>query len=199
MRQRGILVVNRMEMMRRIPRGAGGALVVSPSLELSVEGVFRCYRGFDGVLWPDGDELPFGVEDGLAAIEEWEAVSRYLRGLACRDECDVVLLSRGVFDDGQVRELGWSRAGIDVGYCESEYSRFSILLNEVLFGRHDALRGFASRLNSCLLFDALDDARELLAERARLVAANLDLEGEPPVMAPIEVYIRESRDSTTIG
>lgn len=192
MRQHGILIVNRMEMMRRMPRGAGGEPAMRPSLELSVGSVFRCYRGFDGVLWPDGDELPFSIEDGLVAIEEWGAVGRYLKRLACRDECDVVLLSRGGLDDGRVRDLGWSRAGVDVGYCEAEYSRFSVILNEILFGRHDALRRFAARLNRCLLFDTLQDARELLAERARLVAANLDLEAEPPVMAPIVVYIRET-------
>jgi hypothetical protein len=191
MRPSGILVVNRLELMRTASRSS----VLpqrAPALSLPPADVFLRYRGLDGAPWPGPEHLPFDTEDGLAGLADWPEVKTYLDGLPCRDECDVVVLACQPTDTDRVPDSEWVSAGIDVGYFESEYSRFSVILNEVIFGAHDELRRFGDRLNEHLLLPSLNDARELLSERGRLRSGGADLEHEPPFMEPITVFIRRS-------
>jgi hypothetical protein len=85
---------------------------------------------------------------------------------------------------------GWSLAGFDIGYFESEWSHYSAILNEVLFGRYDELRTFAGRLNEHLLVATVELGLALIKERHRLLAMGRDLEQEPPSMEPIVVRVR---------
>lgn len=190
-RSGGILVVNRPEMLRRasprtVPRPR------SPAVPLAEADVFLRYRGLDGRPWPDLEELPFEIEDGLADIADWPKVSAYLQGLTSRDECDPVVLVPPLVDIDRVQALGWRLAGVDVGYYESEYSHYSVILSEVIFGVIDELRRFAVFLNENLLLSSLADARQLIAERGRLAALGADVEREPPVMEPISVFVRQA-------
>jgi hypothetical protein len=103
-------------------------------------------------------------------------VNRYIQNLPNASEWDVILLSRLGPTRESVRPAGWSHAGFDVGYFQSQWSHFSVILNEVVFGVHPELRLFASRLNEHLLLSRLESASELIAERKRLAAAGKDLE-----------------------
>ena len=172
-------------------RSAAGGLVA--------DSVFRQYRGLDGDIWPELEHSSFEIEDGLADVEKSSMVDGYVDSLSCRDECDVIVLCRAGADVRRVEQLGWIAAGFDVGYLESAWSRFSVILNEVMFGMHEELRSFAARLNSSLLFAAHSDALELIAERRRLATLGKDLELEPPLVEPIMVCVRRSRVATVSG
>jgi hypothetical protein len=188
-RRIGILVVNRLELMGRAVR-AGVLAKRKPAVEIPGEEVFRRYRGFDGVPWPDLEHPEFRTENGLAAVTDWELVIQYARKLSQREDCDLVLLARLGTDDERVRQSGWTAAGFDLGYFDSEWSHFSVVLNEVLFGVHSELRSFASRLNEHLLLGTLEDAIALLAERNRLAGTGVDLE-QGDLMEPIAVFLPE--------
>jgi hypothetical protein len=191
MRACGILVVNRPEMWRQASRRAVQR-PRSPAVPLTGPEVFVRYRGLDGRPWPDLEQAPFELEDGLADIARWPEVTAYLDGLASRDECDPVVLAHQLVNIDRIQHLGWHLAGVDIGYYESEYSHYSVILNEVIFGAYDELRRFAAVLNEHLLLSSPADARELLAERGRLAAQGADVEHEPPAMAPITVFVRRA-------
>jgi hypothetical protein len=187
MRTCGIVVVNRLKRLReswnivaRRPR--------PPALPLPVEEIFRRYRGFDGTLWPDGDDLPFVIEDGLAAPEDWGQVEAYLHALVCRADCDPILVARPA--NVALADPGWLPAGIDVGYLEAEYSRYSVIFHEVVCGLYDEMREFAADLNEHLLLPSPDLARALLDTRTRLLASGADLERGGPEAGLMSVFIR---------
>jgi hypothetical protein len=163
-----------------------------PAADISFQEVFRRYRGLDGEVWPQKEHAEFPIEDGLAAIEHWSLVNQYVRKLASANECDVIMLARLGPRLDSVQQLGWSFAGFDVGYFESEWSHFSVILCEVIFGVNSELRSFCSRLNEHLLLSTLEDARALLTERSRLVRLGRDLEEEPPQMETLAVLLREA-------
>src|SRR5262245_24022583 len=98
-------------------------------------------------------------------ISDLPRVQDYIRNLDQSKECDIILLSWPVATLEGARDLCWSFAGIDVGCFESEWSHFSVILNEIIFGVHDELRAFAERLNENLLLPTLEDVLPLLNER----------------------------------
>lgn len=164
----------------------------SPAVPLAEPEVFVRYRGLDGRPWPDLESARFELEDGLADIAEWPAVTAYLDRLPSRDECDPVVLAPQLVNIDRIQYPGWHLAGLDIGYYESECSHYSVILNEVIFGAYDELRRFAGVLNEHLLLSSPADARELLAERSRLAAHGADVEHEPPAMGPITVLVRRT-------
>ena len=174
-RQSGILAVNRFEFLR-VARKTGALAGLKPAVDTSTEEAIRRYRGFDGLAWPDQEDGALRLEEGLAAIKDWPIVNRYIQNLPNASEWDVILLSRLGPTRESVRPADWSHAGFDVGYFQSQWSHFSVILNEVVFGIHPELRLFASRLNEHLLLSSLESASELIAERKRLAGAGKDLE-----------------------
>lgn len=194
----GLLAVDRLELMHRAVQ-AGVLAKRKPAVEIPAEKVFREYRGFDGVPWPDLEHPEFRTEDGLADIGDLALVEQYVRRLSRRDDCDVVLLAKPGADFETVRRAGWTVAGFDLGYFHSEWSHFSVVLNEVLFGVHFELRSFASRLNEHLLLRTLGDAIALLSERNQLAGTGVDLE-QGDLMEPIAVFLRDAGpESAPIG
>jgi hypothetical protein len=174
-RESGILVVDRFDLMRRGVR-AGVLASRRPALSVSTEEVFRRYRGFDGVAWPELDHPAFPIVEGLAAVSEYLAVKEYAGRLPGASRCDVLLLADVDADVAALGMAGWESVGIDVGFFESEWSHYSVLLNEVLFGVNPELRSYSARLNQHLLLRARSDAEELLSERQRLAGLGRDLE-----------------------
>jgi len=79
-----------------------------------------------------GRAVEFSTEDGLASVEDWPLVREYKEKLPRCEECDIIMLARPGTDDEAVRRAGWAAAGFDLGYFDSEWSHFSIVLNEVL-------------------------------------------------------------------
>jgi hypothetical protein len=188
-RSAGILVVNRIELMRRAVQ-SGALARRKPAVDAPGEAVFRRYRGFDGVPWPDLEHPEFRTESGLAEVTDWALVEQYVRRLARPEDCDVLLLAQPKTDNEAALESGWMHAGFDLGYFDSEWSHFSVVLIEVLFGVHPELRAFASRLNEQLLMENVEDAIALLTERNRLAQRGVDLE-QGDLIEPIAVFLRE--------
>jgi hypothetical protein len=185
-RTTGLLVVNRIEMMRKTSRVLASR---TPALPLAIDTIFHRCRGLDGNVWPELEHPSFQIEDGLADIPDWSHIRKYAHELPCHAECDIIALSMADVDFTLMQRPGWTAAGFDVGYLASEWSRYSVILNEVLFGMYDELKSFAARLNENLLLPTLEDGRELIVERARLFALGRDLEREPPAVIPITVYV----------
>ncbi len=62
----------------------------------------------------------------------------------------------------------FSFLGFDVGYWESAYNHFSVVMNEVIFGKSDCLTSFFKKLNCNLLFDSMELAHQLISNRLKV-------------------------------
>ena len=187
----GLLVLNRLHFMRQA--AASGHLAQrAPAVPLSIEDIFRRYRGFDGVAWPSEGHPPLRDEDGLIDARLLEDTKRYRRELPSPEEHDLLMLVRHCEDRGPPSFPGWQFVGFDVGYFESPYSHFSVVLNEVIWGVIDELRSFGSRLNRDLLLDDVRDALELTARHEMLARQGADVEADG--VFPIAVYVRDEGD-----
>jgi hypothetical protein len=182
------LVVNRFELLRRGQK-SGSLPAQVPAQETTHEDVFRRYRGFDGLAWPEVEHREFLTTEGLADVGDLQLVDAYLDDLPTRDECDVVALAPTGATDAVLRAQGWRAAGFDLGYFDSEWSHFSVVLNEVLYGACLELRRFAGLLNAHLLIPTLEQSIEIMKERERVAAAGADLE-EAACIQPIAVFLR---------
>lgn len=175
----GILVVDRLAFFRRVARRdrvAAGCV----SLGLTGEETFRRYRGFDGDAWPSLGTSTFVNVDGLARPSDWPSVSEYVRETK---ECEAIALTDF---EGDTPVNGWVRLGIDLGYFHSQWSHYSVILNEVLFGAQPELQSYAAQLNAHLLFSTLEQCRSALNERKVVGSRGADIESED--VEPITIF-----------
>ncbi len=185
----GLLVVNRLELMRKAER-AGSLAYRDPALAISAEEIFRRYRGLDGVAWPTEGHPPLRTEDGLAEPSQLAAIEQYARKPPFPHDNDIILLVPGGASNQDIQGLGWRAIGFDVGFFESELSHFSVVLNEVIWGRIDELRSFAGKLNEHLLLKTLGDAQALARVHDSLAREGRDVEdGE---VEPFAIYVPEA-------
>jgi hypothetical protein len=135
------------------------------------------YRGIEGMPWPDEAPKKFKVSCGLAIPEQLPEILNYYQIVSKNRKCDLLFIqTREVPKQTDSPPSGFNFCGYDFGNYISEYNFFSVIFNEVLLGKHDELRRFATRLNGNLLFDRLDDVEQLKAAREKLAQRGVDLE-----------------------
>ena len=138
--------------------------------------VARRYRGFDGDLWPGAE---FNViaknQFGLADRHQLRLLQHTAANCDSPELCDLIYLSTGKGCQ-LCRTADHLLLGYDFGHFASVYDKYSVILNEVIFGRHDEIRQFARQLNDHLLLPTVETARFLGAARTHLLAHGGDLE-----------------------
>lgn len=189
MQSSGILVVDRPAFIDRVVVG-GVAQLESPQ-ELSPRtstDLVRQYRGLEGDPWP-APAPSFVVDGQLAALSNWPEITTYLRSLGRADDPDVILVGDCGLSADKLTESDWLFAGFDLGYFENEWSHYSSVFHEVLFGKQIELQSFRSQLNEHLLLPNDEVARALCAERLRLADLGRDVE-RVGAICPISIFIR---------
>lgn len=175
----GILVLDRQSFFRRVSdRGRVAAGCVP--LGLTGAEAFKRYRGFDGDAWPFPDVEGIVRDDGLSSPNDWPSVQRYM---AEKDPCDAIALG-GIGSTAPI--LGWRELGLELGYFHSQWSHYSVILNEILFGAHAELVSHAARLNANLLFASLEECQLALRDRNEVRLRGGDIEDEDVV--PITIF-----------
>lgn len=145
-----------------------------PSVGLTHTEILTRYRGIDGVTWPDVELADFVIEECLVdagrknqVFSYFEFISSFYRAdmLYCQLYSEVPSL---VSLPSDLIFLGY-----DYGYLLPDYQggcgRFSVLLNEVVYGTHKRLRSYGRFLNNNLLAPSLDLLQKLHAERCQLL------------------------------
>lgn len=181
----GIVVLDREAFVRR---------VAPATLEQGSRSkqILARYRGLEGEPWPDSPLSPF-VQDGQpVGIEHSAIVGAHVGGQEAFGS-DAVLLGCCDLDSRELERLGWVYAGYDVGYFEGEWSHYSSIFHEVLFGAQTELRDFVHHLNSYYLFPTLELAVEFATERERLLRSGRDVESGP--VEPVAIHIRQEASS----
>jgi hypothetical protein len=173
----GLLLVERVNWLSDL-RFGGGAQPRDSVIGLSVDAVLQRYRGIEGDPWPlDLDSFEIELEDGLAPLNQLDRVLRYSVEAARETDVDLLHIAvEGAISEVPVLPSDLQFMGYDVGVWESETNLFSILMNDVIFGRQPTLTQFADRLNSSLLLPGDGSVQDLIHAREQLVTAGADLE-----------------------
>jgi hypothetical protein len=154
--------------------------------------VFELYRGLDDNPWPRERDLNWlPAEGGLVHLQHFEQVLDYFRTLAKFRRCDLLyLVHEARSPEGVVVPPELVFLGYDFGGYFSEWSDFSTVFHELLFGHYEAMRAFGRVLNRSLLLPSLDDALALAQVRQELKSAGADLEteGEHESYGPVLVF-----------
>lgn len=150
--------------------------------------MFLRYRGFDGVSRPVPDYPKLRIDDGLADVGDLALVDEYVATSPTKNELEVILIARGSNPNANIAAR-WQFYGFDVGYFESEWSHFSVVLNEIVYGTRDELRQFVGVLNANLLVPSLDRAYTVRKEHERLLKTGADVE-QCPCIEAISIYGR---------
>jgi hypothetical protein len=172
----GLLVVKRYRLGEPDPVSQG-ALSRPPRIGGDVAEVFRAYRGFEGVPWP---EVPAGVAlvRGLADLEQLSPLVDFVNSRLPADQHDLLYCEKIADASSRNTPAGFVDIGFDVGVYESENDSYSAILHELVFGKYDALVAFGPALNSSLLFASRLRAEEFRQRRSDLLAQGFDLEGD---------------------
>jgi hypothetical protein len=183
----GYVVVGRIDLTNAYPDSE----VVRRTLpvNLSLDEVIARYKGFDGAVWPGAhfDDLPKN-EFGLVDASHFGTLKDVFAGLRKEDRLDLIYLAAGGTDRVPDRTTN-SLLGYDFGYFASPVDKFSVILNEVIFGQYEELRRFGSELNQHLLLPSYQTTRFLAAARSNLHRRGADLEAD---IEPVSVAIFEA-------
>lgn len=176
--RKGLLAVDR-ERLYRLALNAGVLGGRAPAVNLPDREVFHAYRGLDGQWWPEPPGEGLAVSDGFAPLSLLHEVDRYAG--RCGPSCDVIVI--GSTENVAVAGVSeqFECIGFDVGTCESEWSHFSCILNEVLYGTDPELRAIASLLNGQLLLPDMTAVNALLVARRNASERGADLETIPDI------------------
>jgi hypothetical protein len=135
------------------------------------------YRGIEGTPWPDDSRQKFKISCGLAMPEQLPEILSDYQTISKSRKCDLLFIqTHEIPKRTETPPPGFVFCGYDFGNYISEHNFFSVIFNEVLFGKHDELRRFASCLNGNLLFDKTDGVENLKAVREKLAQDGADLE-----------------------
>ena len=159
-----------------------GLLVVEPHGDKAA----RAYSGFDGTPLADVELSEITLVDGLADLTQLLSVRRYLLTRPATARC--LYISMGGPASVQT-DVKFTQLGIDLGWYESEFSSFSAILHEMIFGRIRALVSFAEDFNEHSLFANDSRLESYLRVRRKMRSEGADLERMASADPyPVEIY-----------
>lgn len=188
----GFLVVRRVNWFNKIRYPH--LIERNPSVPFANEEVVKRYRGVEGTPWPEiFDDVRVNLRHGLASLSKKHPVDAYIKKLnklypddiidciVCKTPCSSTIVEASACPDF-ARFLGF-----DYGYLVSESNNYSVIFNEVIYGRYPDLRSFGASLNSHFLFPTSELSASLRATRSRLLADGADIEMDEECY-PIAIY-----------
>lgn len=156
-----------------------------PSVPGSHVEILRRYRGIEGSGWPEGlDGFQITLSAGLADLSQEQAVHEYCRHLRGSEGSPIVdcILCQKVecLSNFAHPENGLRFLGFDYGYLVCETNNYSVVFNEVVYGRHAQFTTFASSLNEHCLLPSIETIQAVQNVRLELLvdAANIEADEE---------------------
>lgn len=158
------------------------------------------FSGIEGDFWPDLDLENSDIDAPmLECVYNFEEVKQYYENILKLSECNVDLLFFKLPTLMMIPKIIKDRfkfIGYDYGYFYSMWNYYSIVLNEILFGKFNELRNFKSSVNKYNLFENQILLREIIEIRDKLYTKHTNefevfLEPEEiPYIVEIWQYIR---------
>lgn len=169
----------------------GESILAENHSRFSMADILHRYKGIEGIPWPDSD-INIGklVCSGMAPIERYDEVLAYYDLIRNDRRCEIIYIMQYGTAPSDLPD-GYTFCGYDYGYYLSEDNYYSIIFNEVIFGRYQALRDYIDTLNDNLLLPSKESVNDLESVRCRLIEEKADLEVDE-VPYPIAVYYHKS-------
>lgn len=164
----------------------------NPSIFSTHEDIIKRYRGIEGTAWPEEfDDGRIDLRYGLVSLSERHSVKDYFDRLLKNDrhsvfDCIVCCKLTGAFQAASPPASA-QFLGFDYGSLVSETNNYSVIFNEVIYGRYPSLTSFGERLNSQCLLPSPELVVSLQDARVRLLADGADLERDEECY-PIAIY-----------
>lgn len=189
---RGFLVVKRTNWFSSLPTGQP-VPDRFPAIASSHDDILKSYRGIEGEVWSDGEDLKeLYLRRGLAMSDHFDIVSAYYTRVCSKYQSDFIHCCEMHLDDELPTHLppSFLFRGFDYGYYDSEDNHYSSLFNEIIYGKYPELRAYAKTLNSSLLFPTMEIVRRVDLTRKDLITKNADLETAEAeeAFAPIAIH-----------
>lgn len=151
--------------------------------------LLRTYRGVEGEAWPEDALLgDVRIIEGLVSLGHIETVRAYvgkLRQLHPDSVIDCIYCE--IHPTLPDRSSPGAFLGYDAGYLECETNVYSVVYNEVVYGKYSDLRAVGQKLNAQLLLPAMEAVDSLQQIRENLLRSKADLETDQECV-PIAVF-----------
>lgn len=133
--------------------------------QFSVQETVDKYKGFEGdiIFYNFIDNESCNIFGEYESLIKQNESKKYHLLCACTDE---FFLPESKFE----------KAGYDFGICEEDYTIYSSIFNEILFGNIEELINFKYYLNENLLFQNRELANEYAILHHNLLIKNVDVE-----------------------
>ncbi len=185
----GLLVIERFSLDRKEEANW------TTSSGLQMRDVLKRYKGFDGSTpWPEPNgPHDIRLDEGLASIDQFQSVLGYVQEVQAHSWCDLLYLQYVKIPQGEFSYPDFHFCGYDFGHYGGLGNFFSVLLHEVINGRHDQLRQYTRTLNEYFLLPSLVEADGLKETRdaLKLEGANLETEDDEDFV-PVRIYALKS-------
>lgn len=149
----------------------------NPAVDLSEKGIAEKYRGIDGRPWPQEISPILLRDNGLASTSQWPILATLAKEHSNDRVYDAVVLCKSPLT--AARNLYLEFLGFDFGFYDDEYSVYSSIYHEIIYGSVADLRRYATRLNESLLLPTAIDVDEYRKTRESLRTIGHDIEQEP--------------------
>jgi len=163
-----------------------------PSLVGSHNDILRRYRGIEGSAWPDEyTDHSITLDSGLAPLSQQHLVHDYCELLGTSNPemiVDCIVCMKVPFDFVSLpKQAGLRLLGFDYGYLVCDSNNYSVIFNEVIYGRYPQLTAFASSLNEHCLLPTLETVQSLQSVRLGLLVEGSDFETDE-ACKPFVIY-----------
>ena len=165
----------------------------TPAVAGSHVEILQRYRGIEGSAWPEEvAEHSITLSAGLAPLSQKHLVKKYcdfLRSADLPSIVDCIACMKVPFGSVSFseQEAGLQFLGFDYGSLVCETNNYSVIFNEVVYGRYPQLTTFASSLNEHCLLPSLEIVQSLQSARLDMIVKGADVESDE-VCEPFAVY-----------
>lgn len=188
--QQGYFVVQRINWFDRIQHPH--VIERKPSIAGTHEEIIKRYRGIEGTAWPQKfDNAPVELRYGLAALAARHSVKGYFNKLCNMDssavvDCIICCRLQPNFST-TLYTTPVQFLGFDYGYLVSETNNYSVIFNEVIYGRYPQLTAFGAMLNTQCLLSTPEQIISLQNARLELLVDGADIESDEEC-CPFAIY-----------
>jgi hypothetical protein len=167
---------------------------IEPSIFMETKQIFSQYCGIDGEAWPlEMSESNILLIDGLSSIDYYQEILSYYELVKKSNLCDLIYItSCEAILPKKLQAEGWTFCGYDYGMYLGEHNNWSVIFQEIIFGKLSELREFGHKLNNNLLLSSLEEAFNLRVKRGEIAKTEnsvfLETIEEDEDFGPIAIY-----------
>jgi len=135
------------------------------------------YKGIEGEHWPDNTNIQY--KNDLLELSYKKTFNIYRNTIKFnkKELYDLIFVKLDADEKIPIYPIkGFVFYGFDYGIYTSAWNVYSVIINEVLYGKYEELRKFSNYLNDNLLFPNMNILIDIIETRKKLLTHGADLE-----------------------